>query len=113
MPSRYKLLLIIIFLIAVGVAAFFLLYQEKEKKLEIIFMDVGQGDAILIKTPYDQQILIDGGPDDSVLAKLGKYMPLFDRSIDLAILTHPHADHVGGFVSVLERYQIDNILYTG
>jgi len=56
---------------------------------EVTFFDVGQGDAIFIETPQHHQILIDGGPDDTILEKLGQEMPFWDRSVDLIILTHP------------------------
>jgi len=81
--------------------------------LEINFFDVGQGDAIFIETPPGHQILIDGGPDMSVLEKLGKEMPFYDRTIDLIILTHPEHDHVAGLIEVLKRYKVENILWTG
>ncbi|HEX9664903.1 MAG TPA: MBL fold metallo-hydrolase [Patescibacteria group bacterium] len=84
-----------------------------QNQLQIIFFDVGQGDSILIKTPYQQKILIDGGPDTTVIEKLGKYLPFYDKEIDLMILTHPHADHVTGLVEVLERYQVNKILTSG
>jgi competence protein ComEC len=113
MPSRYKLLIIIVTLIAIGAGVFFWLYRESPQQLEVIFMDIGQGDAILIKTPYDQQILIDGGPDNTVLNRLGEHLPFWDKTIDLMILTHPHDDHVGGLVSVVDRYQVNQIYYTG
>jgi len=87
--------------------------QQDRTKLEIDYLDVGQGDAILIKTPYQQNILIDGGPDASVLAALGENMAFFDKNIDLMILTHPHADHVDGLVDVLKRYQVKKIAFTG
>jgi competence protein ComEC len=54
--------------------------------------------------------LIDGGPSNAVLAKLGEVMPLWDRSIDLIVLTHPHADHVTGLVEVLKRYDVGMVL---
>lgn len=82
-------------------------------ELQVVFFDIGQGDAIFINTPYDQQILIDGGPDDTVLQKLGEYMPFYDRDLDLIILTHPHADHVSGLVEVLKRYAVDEVWLTG
>jgi competence protein ComEC len=100
-------------LVAGAVTAFFFLYQEKKPQLEVVFMDVGQGDAILIKAPDNKQVLIDGGPDNSVLQKLGQYMPFFDKTIELLILTHPHSDHVGGLPAVLKKYQVKQILYTG
>ena len=65
-------------------------------KLHIYFLDVGQGDAILIRTPNNKNILIDGGPDDSVIYQLFKVLPAWDRNIDLMILTHSHADHLTG-----------------
>ena len=56
------------------------------KGLEVTFFDVGQGDSIFIETPQRQQILIDGGPDETVLEKLGKEMPFWDRTIDFTML---------------------------
>lgn len=81
-----------------------------DNKLHIYFFDVGQGDSIFIKTPQNYQILIDGGPGNKVLYELGKAMPFYDRTIDLVILTHPHADHVIGLIEVLKRYQIEQVL---
>ncbi len=81
--------------------------------LEVIFFDVGQGDAIWIETPEKHQILIDGGPGSTILEKLAQEMPPHDRTIDLIILTHPEADHATGLIRVLERYKVENILWTG
>jgi competence protein ComEC len=82
-------------------------------KLIVDFLDVGQGDAIFIETPQHHQILIDGGPDTTVLSKLQKLMPKQDRSIDLVMLTHPEKDHFAGLLEVLKRYKIDYVLWTG
>lgn len=84
-----------------------------DKKLEVIFLDVGQGDAILIKTPLNQKILIDGGPDNSVLNELGENLSFFDDEIDIMILTHPHSDHLVGLIEVLKRYNVKEIYYSG
>ncbi|MBI5254593.1 MBL fold metallo-hydrolase [Candidatus Falkowbacteria bacterium] len=81
--------------------------------LSVHFLDVGQGDSIYIRTPEKQDILIDAGPDAKVVEQLGKAMPFFDNEIEMAILTHPHADHVAGFIEVLKRYKVDKIYYTG
>lgn len=72
-------------------------------------LDVGQGDAILIQDRYDQ-MLVDGGPDDSVLAGLGNAMPLFDRTIETLVLTHPHLDHFMGLIPILERYRVRTVI---
>jgi competence protein ComEC len=86
---------------------------EESKGLEVDFLDVGQGDSILIKTPDHQRILIDGGPSNAVVNKLGENLPFFDKKIDLIILTHPHADHLDGLIEVLKRYEVKKILSTG
>jgi competence protein ComEC len=86
---------------------------NKSQALEIIFFDIGQGDAIFIETPENHQVLIDGGSTNAVLDKLGKEMGFWDRTIDLVILTHPEHDHVAGLLGVLQRYKVDNILWTG
>jgi len=83
------------------------------KNLKVIFFDVGQGDAIFIEAPNGQQILVDGGPDSTILEKLGKEIPFWDRTIDLIILTHPEKDHMQGLLDVLKRYEVENILWTG
>ncbi len=80
--------------------------------LEVYFFDVGQGDVSLIQKD-DYQILIDGGPSDAILAKLGDAMPLLDRKIEIIILSHPHADHLVGVNQVLERYDVGKIYSSG
>ena len=82
-------------------------------KLHIHFLDVGQGDATFLVTPSGKQVLVDGGPDMSTLEHLGKYMPFFDRSIDLLVLTHPHTDHLASFPEVTRRYDVGRILLAG
>lgn len=80
--------------------------------VHIFYLNVGQGDAELIQKS-DQQILIDGGPDDSVLSEIGKVMPASDRKIETVILSHPHADHISGLNLILDRYEIGQIYYSG
>lgn len=77
-----------------------------DDKLHVVFCDVGQGDAIFVRTAQQVDILIDGGPDDKVLACLSRHMPFWDRSIDMVIMTHPDADHSTGLISVVERYRV-------
>ena len=86
---------------------------ERKDRLKLVFCDVGQGDAILIQIPENQDILIDGGPDNSVLSCLGENMPFYDRKIESIILTHPDADHSRGLVEVVKRYEIGEIWLTG
>ena len=83
-------------------------------KLHVTFIDVGQGDAVFVQTPGGGQALIDGGRDPGpVLRVLGERMPFWDKSLDLVVLTHSHADHVGGLPEVLRRYQASAVLDNG
>jgi competence protein ComEC len=84
---------------------FFRTLPDRET-LSIIFCDVGQGDGIYLRFPDGNDMLIDGGPDGSVLECLGKFKPFWDRSISVLLLTHPDLDHFGGLHEVLKRYSI-------
>jgi competence protein ComEC len=84
-------------------------FQLPDGNLHVIACNVGQGDAILI-TYGSTQILTDGGPDASILTCLGKYMPFWDRNIELVISTHPDADHSTGLVDVVKDYNVGEIL---
>ncbi len=81
-------------------------YKHNDGKLHVVFCDVGQGDAILIRSPKGKAVLFDAGPNDAVLSCLSSYMPFWERTISLMILSHPHADHFRGLFSLLERYSI-------
>ena len=89
------------------------LAQTPSGLLKVAVLDVGQGDAIYIESPSGQQIVIDAGPDNTVLRRLPKVMPLFDRSLDAVLETHPHADHIAGFVDLLKRYSVGAFIEPG
>ncbi len=86
---------------------FFVIYSGRQQNmLKIIFCDVGQGDATLLV--FGQfQMLVDAGPNNSVLQCLDKNIPLWDKSIEYFVLTHMDSDHIGGATSILERYNVD------
>lgn len=81
--------------------------------LAVYFFDVGEGDAIYISAPNNFDVLIDGGPDKSLLTELGEAMPFWDRTIEAMILTHPHSDHVTGLVEILRRYKVRQVYLNG
>jgi competence protein ComEC len=85
-----------------------ILFQSFQiQNTEISFLDVGQGDAILI-SQGNNQILIDGGPDGTILLeKLGEKIPFWDRKIEVIIATHPDKDHIDGLIDVVKTYQVD------
>lgn len=74
--------------------------------------DVGQGDGIVV-ADGGYQIVIDGGPDGTMLSHLGSVMPFFDRTIDLLVLSHPHLDHLQSFPEMLRRFDVRAVLLTG
>lgn len=80
-----------------------------DNDLHVVFCDVGQGDAILISKGLTQ-VLIDSGRNDAVLECLARYLPWWDRTLELIVVTHADADHIGGFPTVLARYQIQHAL---
>ncbi len=88
-------------------------YFESRQNLLVTFFDIGQGDAVFIEVPGGNQVLIDGGPSERILSKLGRAMPFWDRSLDLLILTHPHADHLDGLFEVLKKYEVGMVLESG
>jgi len=76
-------------------------------KLHLYLLDVGQGDAILVRTPGGRTILVDGGPDPILLtSSLGPALPFWQRRIDLVVATHVDQDHLAGLVPVIERYRV-------
>lgn len=81
--------------------------------LRVDVLNVGQGDAILLTTPEQNHILIDGGPGATVLTEMGEVLPPAFRQLDLVVLTHPHLDHLAGLVPVLERFEVGALLISG
>lgn len=100
-------------LILVILVAIHFYKAPRSDTLYLDFLAIDQGDSILITVHGPYRILVDGGPEQTVLSELGEVLPFMERTIDLVILTHPHADHVEGLVQVLRRYQVKAVLMTG
>lgn len=79
-------------------------------QIKVTFFDIGQGDAIHLRLPSNQDIVVDGGPSNRVVEKLGSAMPLFDRYIDIVVATHPDADHITGLAEVMRTYRVGMLL---
>jgi beta-lactamase superfamily II metal-dependent hydrolase len=79
-------------------------------ELLVHFIDVGQGDAILIDFG-ETEVLIDGGDrSPGIVAYLSNYI---DGAIEVIVATHPHADHIGGLIAVLEHFEVEDIWHNG
>lgn len=91
----------------------FLYFYQSPKFFTADFFDVGSGDAVLLRTPDNFKVLIDGGPSSKILERLGKATGPIDRKIDLLILTHPHEDHVFGALESVNKYDVKMVLGTG
>lgn len=111
-PSIFHPLILALFVIILASLGF-TITQPSSTAIKLTFLDVGQGDAALAVTPTGQDILIDGGPNDSVVNKLSKNIPFYNHKLDAVVLTHPHADHVAGLVAVASKYQIDKVYMSG
>ena len=82
------------------------------KTLKVVIFDIGQGDSIFIQSPTGKQVLIDGGPDGTVLRRLASEMGYFDRTIDMVVATHEDRDHIGGLPDVFSHYHVGTFLRT-
>lgn len=89
------------------------LERSRTGELTVAFLNVGQGDAIFIESPTGYQMLVDGGPPNTILRELKKVMPWYDRSLDAIVVTNPDQDHIGGFINVLDRYAVSTIYEPG
>lgn len=90
-----------------------------EQELKVTYIDVGQGASAMIETPCGKVVLIDAGGEAAYRGEPGAVgerilLPLLRaeniRKIDLAIITHPHEDHFGGFIPLIETIAVDTML---
>lgn len=112
MNIHFKLFFGIVFISILVVAADYRFFAERNFH-KIHFINVEQGDAILIRTKSNCNILIDGGGYNYLVDQVSKFLPALSTKIDLVILSHPHLDHLGGLVQILNKYRVGEIMLTG
>lgn len=101
-------------LFAVTIFIWYAVFRESRGNvLTVAFLDIGQGDSIYIEAPNGNQMLIDGGPPKKILSALRKVMPFFDRSVDMILVTNPDADHISGFIDVMNGYKVGELVEPG
>lgn len=107
-PNHYKKQLVFISLFSLAILIILFLTNIFNDRPKIVFCNVGQGDGAYIRLANKIDIVVDAGPNRKILTCLGKYMPFYDREIELAFLSHPQHDHYGGYLYLINRYKIDN-----
>jgi beta-lactamase superfamily II metal-dependent hydrolase len=116
--NQYKKYLALVGILVFVIIALFFAYKNisknfnfnHNKNLQVYFLDVGQGDAIFIKSPSGKTMLVDAGPQNNVLKPLSKQFLFHKKHIDVLLATHPDADHVAGFVPILKNYTVDTFI---
>jgi len=108
----FRALLVSLFVAALFGGLFAYAAWKNAKETRVVFLDVGQGDAILI-SQGGNQILIDGGRNGkTLLAGISRHIPFWDRTIETVVATHPDADHIGGFPELFGRYRVGTYVST-
>jgi len=110
------------FLLAAAVLVWWQAWRSLRPGLEVVFLDVGQGDSIIIRSPLGRSLLIDAGGREGHSADRGEIgrwvvIPALYREgigrVDGVIATHPHDDHIGGLDEVIEEVPIGMLLDSG
>ncbi len=109
MIKKQKIFSALFLILLLFIMSLFFEFKEQES-LFVYYLNVGQGDSILIKSPNGKKILIDGGRDNKVVKELEKVLPFYDKQIDILILSHDDLDHIGGFFDVIKKYNVKKIL---
>lgn len=97
-----------IFLLAI-IFLLFCLWEGKKENNFLVFCNVGQGDGALLMAE-GKKILIDTGPANKQMSRcLEKYLPFWDKAIDIVMISHWDTDHSGGLEEVLKYYEVKNV----
>ncbi len=98
--------------LAAGAAAAVWIAVLRPAPLEVVFLSVGQGDSVFIRSPSGRTVLVDGGgaPDDRRDPGAEVVLPYLlrrgVRRLDLVVATHPHLDHIGGLMAILRSCRV-------
>lgn len=111
--KKFKWLLVGLLVIANFFVWYAVSWELPKGELLVTFLDVGQGDAIYVRAPSGNDLLIDGGPDRSVLSGLGQVMPFYDRALDVILVSHQDSDHIGGLPAVINSYMVSSYFDQG
>jgi len=111
--DKLKIYFLGLLLLSNGMIFYTVFAETRGGLLKVVFLDVGQGDAIFIESPTGNQLLIDGGPDKNITNVLSRVMPFYDKTIDVILTTHPDQDHIGGIPEILKNYTVGEYIDSG
>lgn len=101
-------------LVGISIVLWLVISHENRKgKLSFVVLNVGQGDALFIESPTGRQVVVDGGPDNTLMREISNVMPWYDRHIDMIVVTNPDKDHYEGFIPLMNKYSVDLVLEPG
>lgn len=89
------------------------MHGEEQSLMHVHFIDVGQGDSILIQTPANKNILIDGGSPKAGKKVVDYLAHLNIKELDIMIATHPDIDHIGGLPHIMKSIKVNQIIDSG
>lgn len=106
--KRKRILFVFFLFIIIATLINFFIDNNRDQNLEVIYLDIGQGDAILIKDPKGINLLIDTGSGAITTQKVQKELSAINKNMDGILITHPDSDHAGGFDELSRRFNIKN-----
>jgi len=100
-------------LVMVGVGGYVWRQEHRPSFLEVYVFSMKQGSAMLVRTPGDRRIVINGGSNSEIIRHVSQVLPFYSRRIDIVIATDTHKKNVGGLVELVGRYDIGQIVVPG
>jgi competence protein ComEC len=113
-PRRFLPLILTVLLVLVFAVLLYGQLQpagEAERPLQIVFFDVGQGDAAFIRTPEGRTALIDGGRNRGSVSDYLEALGV--ERLDLVVASHADLDHIGGLIEAVRRFEIGFFMDNG
>lgn len=111
LPKSFYLLLFVV-LVAGNISVYREIFAPEV--LRVVVLGVGKkGSAVLVQSPSGATILIDTGPDASILRALGRELPPWQRKIDVVLLTSEKSSATGGLADVTTHYRVKNVVRSG
>ncbi|ADQ41549.1 hypothetical protein Calkr_2081 [Caldicellulosiruptor acetigenus I77R1B] len=104
-----KYIVSVLLAIAFVFSLFSLSFAATQKTLTVSFVDVGQGDSILIQTPEGKNVLIDSGPNTAESAVLNFLKSKGIKKLDVTVATHPHEDHIGNMDVIIHDFAVGKV----